>query len=149
MHFDGKGKHYLVKRFLIETATQNKKFQFISEEKGSKLVELALAEPMLIELTTVNKKKEVSKEELNISEFIEIKGWKAIGNRLSADKVKKIKLLTAKYGELEVIEEEKVEETPSTDDSNSGSENTEPQKVDKPETSVPKQNVDSPQMGLF
>ena len=149
VHYDGKGKHYFVKRFLIETATQNKKFQFISEEKGSKLVELALAEPMLIELTTENKKKEVSTEELNINEFIEIKGWKAIGNRLTADKVKKIKLLSEKYGEPEVIQEEKVEEKPSSDDSNSGSENNEPQKADKPETTEPKQNGDSPQMGLF
>ena len=80
-----------------------------SEEKGSKLIELALAEPMLIQLTTENKKKEVSSEELNITEFIEIKGWKAIGNRLTADKVKKIKLLSKKYGEPEVIEEEKAE----------------------------------------
>jgi topoisomerase-4 subunit A len=149
VHYDGKGKHYFVKRFLIETATQNKKFQFISEEKGSKLIELALAEPMLIELKTENKKKEVSSEELNITEFIEIKGWKAIGNRLTADKVKKIKLLSEKYGEPEVIEEEKLEVKPSSDDPNSGSTNTEPEKLDKPDTTEPKQSGDNPQMGLF
>lgn len=149
VHYDGKGKHYFVKRFLIETATQNKKFQFISEEKGSKLIELALAEPMLIELSTENKKKEVSSEELNITEFIEIKGWKAIGNRLTADKVKKIKLLSEKYGEPEVIEEEKVEVKPSSDDSNSGPTNTEPEKLDKTDTTEPKQSGDNPQMGLF
>lgn len=149
VHYDGKGKYYFVKRFLIETATQNKKFQFISEEKGSKLIELALAEPMLIELTTENKKKEVSSEELNITEFIEIKGWKAIGNRLTADKVKKIKLLSEKYGEPEVIEEEKLEVKPSSDDPNSGSTNTEPEKLDKPDTTEPEQSGDNPQMGLF
>jgi topoisomerase-4 subunit A len=104
---------------------------------------------MLIELTTENKKKEVSSEELNITEFIEIKGWKAIGNRLTADKVKKIKLLSEKYGEPEVIEEEKLEVKPSSDDPNSGSTNTEPEKLDKPDTTEPKQSGDNPQMGLF
>ena len=68
---------------------------------------------------------------------------------MTADKVKKIKLLSEKYGEPEVIEEEKVEVKPSSDDSSSGLTNTEPEKIDKPDTSEPKQSGDNPQMGLF
>jgi topoisomerase-4 subunit A len=38
VHFDGGSRTYYVKRFLIETATFGRRFGFISDERGSKLV---------------------------------------------------------------------------------------------------------------
>lgn len=162
VHYDGKGKQYMVKRFSIETATQNKKFLFVSEEKGSKLVELAIADPMRIELTTENKKKEVTKEELNVTEFIEVKGWRAIGNRLTSDKVKKVKLLTEKYGEPQKAQPEaavKDDNGSNGGDSSSAIQEDpqEPKKAEQPTTQIsepkqadePKTGRNNPQMGLF
>ena len=117
VYLDGKSKYHYVKRFLIETSTSNKKFVFISEEKGSHLECLSLTNPMFIEVLTETKKKEKVTEEINITDFIEIKGWKAVGNRLSFDTVKKIKLTSEKNGVPEpdkVEEKEEIESTPET-----------------------------------
>ena len=107
VYLDGKSKQHFVKRFVVETSTSNKKFVFISEEKGSLLECLSLANPMTIELLSENKKKEKNTEEINITEFIEVKGWKAVGNRLSFDTVKKITMTSNKNGVPEsVIDDE-------------------------------------------
>lgn len=143
VYLDGKSKYHYVKRFLIETSTPNKKFIFISEEKGSQLECVSLATPMLIEVLTENKRKEKNTEEVNITEFIEVKGWKAVGNRLSFDTVKKITLTSEKFGAPEVLEEETLEDEPETDD---GQE--EDIKVESP-APEPKQNGDSPQLNLL
>ena len=106
VYLDGKSKQHFVKRFVIETSTSNKKFVFISEEKGSLIECLSLANPMTIELLTENKKKEKNTEEINITDFIEVKGWKAVGNRLSFDTVKKITMTSNKNGVPEPVIEE-------------------------------------------
>jgi topoisomerase-4 subunit A len=126
VYFDGKSKQYNVKRFLVETSTLEKKFLFISEEKGSKLIECSLAVPMLISLTTTNKKGESLSQEINISEFMDVKGWKAVGNRLTIDTVKKVTLVSEKYGKIEVIEDvtETDVDSDSEDDSNSNGGNS-------------------------
>ena len=119
VYFDGKSKQYYVKRFLVETSTLEKKFLFISEEKGSKLIECSLAEPMLISLTTTNKKGEALSQEINISEFMDVKGWKAVGNRLTTDTVKKITLVSEKYGKYETAEETvEIDDSEDSDDEN-------------------------------
>ena len=58
---------------------------------------------MTIELLSENKKKEKNTEEINITEFIEVKGWKAVGNRLSFDTVKKITMTSNKNGVPESV----------------------------------------------
>jgi topoisomerase-4 subunit A len=113
VYLDGKSKHHFVKRFLVDTRTQNKKFIFISEEKGSQLECLSLHTPMIVEVLSENKKKEKISEEINITQFIEVKGWKSVGNRLSFDTIKKITLKSDKGGIPEIsatLEEER--ETP-------------------------------------
>ena len=147
VYLDGKSKQHFVKRFVIETSTSNKKFVFISEEKGSLLECLSLANPMTIELLSENKKKEKNTEEINITEFIEVKGWKAVGNRLSFDTVKKITMTSDKNGIPEpVIQEESLEEEVDPNDNSNGS---------APETPIirdiepPKTNGDSPQLNLL
>ena len=84
VYVDGESKQYMVKRFMIETTTQDKEFGFISESIGSRLVLVTTSETPEIEL-------EVSKEKIklrqlksvNLEEIIDVKGWKALGNRLS------------------------------------------------------------------
>ena len=147
VYLDGKSKQHFVKRFVIETSTSNKKFVFISEEKGSLLECLSLANPMRIELLSENKKKEKNTEEINITEFIEVKGWKAVGNRLSFDMVKKITMTSDKSGVPEpVIQEESVEDEVDANDESNGSAPAAPIIRD---IEPPKTNGDSPQLNLL
>lgn len=92
IHYDGKLKNYYVKRFGIETTTINKKFEFISEEKGSKLVYVSSEDTPKAEIQ-YKKGKEKGSEELDLADLIDVKGWKATGNRLSQYKVTKVKPL--------------------------------------------------------
>ena len=147
VYLDGKSKQHFVKRFVVETSTSNKKFVFISEEKGSLLECLSLANPMTIELLSENKKKEKNTEEINITEFIEVKGWKAVGNRLSFDTVKKITMTSNKNGVPEsVIDDESLADEVDANDESNGSAPAAPIIRD---IEPPKTNGDSPQLNLL
>ena len=94
IHYDGDSKNYYVKRFQIETTTLNKKFLFISESKGSKLVAVSLhPSPQAALELLKGKSKEKLAEQVSLNDLIDVKGWKAAGNRLSQYIVKKIKLI--------------------------------------------------------
>lgn len=108
VYFDGASKTYFVKRFKIETSTLNKKFIFISEARGSLLhvVSTHSAAQIEVEYTTPEGKKTSTYE---FEMLIDVKGWKAIGNKLSQNKVNKLKLI-----EPEIIESpEKSQESAS------------------------------------
>ncbi len=94
IHLDGESKNYYIKRFVIETHTLGKRFSFISEGRGSSLIVASLAKEPVVELTVGKGKggREKVVSEVKLNELIEVKGWKAIGNKLSPHKVKKVKL---------------------------------------------------------
>ncbi|WP_431733752.1 DNA gyrase/topoisomerase IV subunit A [Chondrinema litorale] len=94
IHYDGKNKSHYVKRFKVETTTLDKKYLFISENPGSKHVLATSQKEPLVEIQTKNSKKELEWEKIKLDEFIDVKGWKAMGNKLSYDKVMKVKLLS-------------------------------------------------------
>ena len=96
---DGKTKNYFVKRFLIETTTLSKKFPFISEEKGSQMLCASTVEQAVVKVTTENKKGEKEELTLQMDTFMDLRGWKTQGQKLSADKVKKVVLESARIGE--------------------------------------------------
>lgn len=92
VYFDIKGKQYNIKRFLIETLTLNKKFMCIPEEKGNYiLLATDLKEPR-VNLVT-GKGKTALEDELNLTEMIDVKGWKAIGNKFAGNDLQKLELL--------------------------------------------------------
>ena len=93
VHYDGKGKEYYVKRFHIETSTLDKKFVFINEESGSKLMVASVADEAWIKYKATIKGSKKEDVELNLAEFIDVKGWKAQGNKLDRRKVSSVKLL--------------------------------------------------------
>ena len=91
VHYDGESKNYYVKRFKIETTSLNKAFSFISEAPGSKLVVVSTKDIPLVEVEYVRgKNKDKYTEKLALSSLIEVKGWKAIGNKLHSETVKKV-----------------------------------------------------------
>jgi topoisomerase-4 subunit A len=89
VYFDGSSKQHFVKRFLIETTTPDKEFNFISEGIGSRLEFVTTADEPEVEIEVV-KGKEKSKEVINLEDIIDVKGWKAMGNRLSQNRVTKV-----------------------------------------------------------
>ncbi|MEO0473614.1 MAG: DNA gyrase/topoisomerase IV subunit A, partial [Bacteroidota bacterium] len=93
VHYEGKSKDYYVKRFCIETSTVGKTFSFISDQPGSKLIMASTrANPWISYKVTLQGR---TKEELeqNLAEFIDVKGWKALGNKLDRRKVSAVKEL--------------------------------------------------------
>lgn len=95
VYYDGGTKNYFVKRFIIETTTINKKFNFVSEHKQSYLKLVSTEKQPLITATLV-KGKEEEQMEYDLDMLIDVKGWKAIGNKLSNYQIKDVSLLQSK-----------------------------------------------------
>ena len=93
VHFDG--SLFYVKRFRIETTTADKKFPFITENRGAKLIMVTTdAQPQVEVTMKKDKKDETATYDLDV--VADVKGWKSVGNRLSANKITSIKLLASK-----------------------------------------------------
>lgn len=117
IYYDGATKTYFVKRFLIETTTINKRFNFISDHKQSYL-KLVTTDNQAQVIVTVTKGKEDEQVEYDLEMLIDVKGWKAIGNKVSAYPVKEIQLIeseTAKSDSSDESEEGEVENATSDD----------------------------------
>jgi topoisomerase-4 subunit A len=94
VHYDGKGKNYMVKRFVFENTVIGRQTSIISDEGGSKLVIISGATQPVVKVEQL-KGKALAPEtaELNLTDLIDIKGMKAMGNRLSVHQVKSIELI--------------------------------------------------------
>ena len=94
IYYHGGNKTFYVKRFQIETLSTDKKFLFISEDKGSHLEVATNRKDQKIRVYYNVKRKDAKKsQEFIIDDLIEVKGWKALGNKVSVHKIKKIELL--------------------------------------------------------
>ena len=94
VYFDGVKRWTMVKRFQIETNSLNTRYEFISEHKDSKLLFASMDENPVIAYEYKEKKKG-EMYELSIADFIEVKGWKALGNKLEDKRISKISLVEA------------------------------------------------------
>jgi topoisomerase IV subunit A len=104
VYFDGESKEYYVKRFQIETKTEDQKFLFISEHKNSKLEVVSTKPNATINFNILKgKNKEKVEETVNLDEFIDVKGWRAQGNKLTSHTV------AGKIKEIEPLQEESEE----------------------------------------
>ena len=113
IYYDGEKERYYIKRFLVEV--ENKEESFISEHPNSRLEIVAtdyrpVAELIFAKVKGVQKENQV----VDIESFIAVKGFKALGNQLTTDKLKQVNLLEPlPYEELE---EEQPEPTESIED---------------------------------
>ncbi|MEO5789655.1 MAG: DNA gyrase/topoisomerase IV subunit A [Gelidibacter sp.] len=129
IYFDGEKERYYVKRFLIEQ--EGKEELFISDHPKSRLEIIStdwkpIAE---VEFTKERGKDRKDNWEVNLEEFISIKGITALGNQLTRDKVNQISLLEPlpyevpeelPAEEIEVVDEDDISEveTPKVSKSN-------------------------------
>ena len=86
IHWVGDKGWSMVKRFQIETNTYNERFKFISESNGSKLFYGTTDHPPEV-IYTYKAGGERHEVEINMADFIDVKGWKAMGNKLGEFKV--------------------------------------------------------------
>ncbi len=89
IYFDGEKEKYFVKRFMIDNP--NKEEVFISEHPKSQLEIVATDFRPMAEVQF--SKRNLEPIQLNFEEFIAIKGIKAQGNQLTADKIKQVNML--------------------------------------------------------
>ncbi|MFK7004564.1 DNA topoisomerase IV [Flavobacterium covae] len=92
IYYDGEKERYFVKRFLMEN--ENKEELFISEHEKSQL-EIVSTDWRPVAEIVFAKKGGVQKENMTVDleQFIAVKGIKALGNQLTADKIKQISML--------------------------------------------------------
>ena len=111
LYYDGEKERYYIKRFLIES--EDKEEVFISDHSKSQLEIIVVDYRPMAEV--VFSKRSLENKEVNFEEFIAIKGIKAQGNQLTADKIKQVNLLASlpyeepeepEVEEVEVVEEE-------------------------------------------
>lgn len=163
IYIDGESKQHMVKRFLVETSTADKEFGFISESIGSRLVLVTTSETPEIELELIKGKSKVKVSEVvNLEDIIDVKGWKALGNRLSQYKVVKVHLPDEPEDQLqseadddtEATETIKGNESPKKKEGESNEqeslfESPKSQKQNKAESSPKKQKQKAEQASLF
>ena len=81
-YFAPKYGNYYVKRFVVETSTADKRFVYITEEKGAKLVFASLKNTITACLKTGLNKAALKTQTIDLIGFVDVKGWKALGNKL-------------------------------------------------------------------
>ena len=82
LYKDGKSKQYFIKRFKIETLLLDKKFYLIPETRGTKCKLISKFNKLSVRYNYKLKNNDKVSKEINVNDFIEIKGYKSIGKRL-------------------------------------------------------------------
>jgi len=101
VHIDGKSKNYLAKRFMFENTVIGKQVSLISDESGSKLVLISgVAHPLVRVVQLKGKEQAPETLEIDLATLIDVKGMKAMGNRLVQHPVKSVEFA----GEIPVEE---------------------------------------------
>ena len=91
IYFEGAQKLHFIKRFTIETSTIDKKFTFISDAKGSKLLLATIDKRPRFEIQAQKTGKDaLVKDQFVVEEIVDIRGWKAQGSKLSYEKIKQV-----------------------------------------------------------
>ncbi|MFK7748893.1 MAG: DNA gyrase/topoisomerase IV subunit A [Kordia sp.] len=118
IYYDGEKERYYVKRFLVENTSKVE--HFITDHPKSQLELLMTDWRPMAEVVFYKQRGKDQKPnmEVNLEEFISVKGIKALGNQLTSDKVRQINVLESlpyeeeiavPTEEMEVVDEETVQ----------------------------------------
>ena len=143
IYFDGEKEKYYVKRFLIEN--EDKEEVFISEHENSQLEIVSTDWKPMAEIVFAKDrgKDRRDNEEINIEEFIAIKGITALGNQLTKYKVNQVNLLDpipyeapeeVHAEDIDVVDEENVTSNTATTSKKEESDN---QSISKESSNTP------------
>jgi topoisomerase-4 subunit A len=94
IYYSGEHQQYFAKRFKIETSTQDKMFPFINEDKKSKLLLITTGEQPQVKVTYQKPNEKLLSEFIyDLDILAELKGWKAIGNKMPIQSFKEVTLV--------------------------------------------------------
>lgn len=130
IYFNGEKEMYYVKRFLIDQ--EGREESFISEHPNSQLEIISTDWKPMAEIVFAKERGKERKDnlEINLEEFITIKGISALGNQLTKDKVNQVNLLESlpyeapeevHADDLEVVDEKEVSTETKSKSSNTDS----------------------------
>ncbi len=91
IYYDVEREATYVKRFNIETSTANSKFSYLSNEDAKFLFATLKINPIVEYAMRVSRKKMTG--ELKLAEFVDVKGWKALGNKFSENRLYEVRFL--------------------------------------------------------
>ncbi|MCB0281814.1 MAG: DNA gyrase/topoisomerase IV subunit A [Calditrichaeota bacterium] len=110
VHYDADTEHFYVKRFNIESDVIGRSFHFISENKNSFAAVISTRQETKAEIKYLfGKQKERRKEIISLAEIVDIKGWKARGNRVSNYQVIDVKPIKEEGPEIIIAQEEQTD----------------------------------------
>jgi topoisomerase-4 subunit A len=120
VYFEGKSKNYMVKRFMFENTVIGKQSSVINDESGSKLILISGAAQPIAKVEQLKGKTQIPETtEFNLADLIDVKGMKAMGNRLSAHAVQSVVLISEHDDDTDVpdpepntVEESEITVTP-------------------------------------
>ncbi|WP_250631080.1 DNA gyrase/topoisomerase IV subunit A [Rhodoflexus caldus] len=92
IYFDGENQNYYAKRFQIETTSLGKKFSFLSDHPKSKLLAASADEQVQVKIHYVKADKKEETAVYDLDMLAEVRGWKALGNRLPYAKIKSVEI---------------------------------------------------------
>ena len=134
VHIDGKSKNYMVKRFMFDNLAIGKQTSIVSDEPGSQLVLISGAPQPVVKIEQLRGKEQTQETiEVDLSAVIDVKGMKAMGNRLSQNNVKKVEIVS----ENDPDNESPDNDNPAPDDPADGPNNGQGPPPDQSEPSVP------------
>jgi topoisomerase-4 subunit A len=109
IYYEGNKGWSVVKRFQVETQTLDQRFNYLTEHPQSKLL-FATTQPHSRVQYAFRHKSKKMEGTIDLVEFIDVKGWKSVGNKLSDKKLSSIKLI-----EEEISKKDKLQAGDSVD----------------------------------
>ncbi|MFN4764098.1 DNA gyrase/topoisomerase IV subunit A [Gillisia sp. Q332] len=109
IYWEAEKERYYVKRFLIENPDKEENFIGDQEKSFLELVSTDYIPRVELVFNKLKGKDQRDNEEVNIEEFISVKGIKALGNQLTAEKLKQLNLLDPIPFQPEEISTEDIE----------------------------------------
>ncbi len=94
IYFDNKSGNYYAKRFMIESQTLKNKYLFIKEGEGNYLKLVTTHPDPVVSVLIGKKKADQTEEEMQLSEYVDITGWKAVGTKIAGNDLKDITLVS-------------------------------------------------------
>ncbi len=86
VYYDGNKGWTMVKRFKVETSKNNQRFNYITDHRSTKLLFASIEAAPQIQYSMKVKSKKIEGE-LKVAELIDVKGWKALGNKVSEQRL--------------------------------------------------------------
>ena len=106
IYWEAEKEKFYVKRFLIENPDKEEKFIGDHEKSFLELVSTDYIPRVELVYSKVRGKDQRTSDEINLEEFISVKGIKALGNQLTTEKLKNVNLLDpVPYQPIEIPKE--------------------------------------------